>query len=96
MSATLLSLGAASEWKMLVNENGSPRGGHWTAVIKNGDDPAVYYLNSLKNKVVTYPTIQDFVDRFIREEFSSSIQFSFVERVATYINPIRRYDDHIQ
>lgn len=96
ISATLLSLGAMSEWKMLVNENGSPRGGHWTAVIKNGDDPAVYYLNSLKNKVVTYSTIQDFVDRFIRQEFSSSIQFAFVERVANYVNPIRRYDEHLQ
>ena len=96
VSATLLSLGAASEWKMLVNENGSPRGGHWTAVIKNGDDPAVYYLNSLKNKVVTYSTIQDFVDRFIQQEFSSRIQFAFVERVANYVNPIRRYDEHLQ
>jgi hypothetical protein len=96
VSATLLSLGAASEWKMLVNENGSPRGGHWTAVIKNGDDPAVYYLNSLKNKVVTYSTIQDFVDRFIQQEFSSSIQFAFVERSANYVNPIRRYDEHLQ
>jgi DNA-directed RNA polymerase subunit E'/Rpb7 len=96
VSATLLSLGAASEWKMLVNENGSPRGGHWTAVIKNGDDPAVYYLNSLKNKVVTYSTIQDFVDRFIQQEFSSRIQFAFVERVANYVNPIRRYDEHIK
>ena len=96
VSATLLSLGAASEWKMLVNENGSPRGGHWTAVIKNGDDPAVYYLNSLKNKVVTYSTIQDFVDRFIQQEFSSSIQFAFVERIANYVNPIRRYDEHLQ
>lgn len=96
VSATLLSLGVASEWKMLVNENGSPRGGHWTTVIKNGDDPAVYYLNSLKNKVVTYSTIQDFVDRFIQQEFSSSIQFAFVERVANYVNPIRRYDEHIQ
>ena len=96
VSATLLSLGAASEWKMLVNENGSPRGGHWTAVIKNGDDPAVYYLNSLKNKVVTYSTIQDFVDRFIEQEFSSRIQFAFVERIANYVNPIRRYDEHLQ
>ena len=96
VSATLLSLGATSEWKMLVNENGSPRGGHWTAVIKNGDDPAVYYLNSLKNKVVTYSTIQDFVDRFIQQEFSSRIQFAFVERVANYVNPIRRYDEHVQ
>lgn len=96
VSATLLSLGEASEWKMLVNENGSPRGGHWTVVIKNGDDPAVYYLNSLKNKVVTYSTIQDFVDRFIQQEFSSRIQFAFVERVANYVNPIRRYDEHIK
>jgi hypothetical protein len=96
VSATLLSLGAASEWKMLINENGSPRGGHWTAVIKNGDDPAVYYLNSLKNKAVTYSTIQDFVDRFIQQEFSSRIQFAFVERVANYVNPIRRYDEHLQ
>ena len=96
VSATLLSLGATSEWKMLVNENGSPRGGHWTAVIKNGDDPAVYYLNSLKNKVVTYSTIQDFVDRFIQQEFSSRTQFAFVERVANYVNPIRRYDEHLQ
>ena len=82
--------------KMLVNENGSPRGGHWTAVIKNGDDPAVYYLNSLKNKVVTYSTIQDFVDRFIQQEFSSRIQFAFVVRIANYVNPIRRYDEHLQ
>lgn len=96
VSATLLSLGAASEWKMLVNENGSPRGGHWTAVIKNGDDPAVYYLNSLKKGVVTYSTIQDFVDRFIQQEFSSRIQFAFVERIAKYVNPIRRYDEHLQ
>jgi len=96
VSATLLSLGYSSEWKMLVNENGSPRGGHWTAVIKNGDDPAVYYLNSLKHRVVRYSTIQDFVDRFIHEEFSSRIQFAFVERAANYVNPIRRYDEHLQ
>ena len=96
VSATLLSLGATSEWKMLVNENGSPRGGHWTAVIKNGDDSAVYYLISLKNKVVAYSTIQDFVDRFIQQEFSSRIQFAFVVRIANYVNPIRRYDEHLQ
>jgi len=92
VAASLLSMGETGEWKMLVNENGSPHGGHWTAVIKNGDDPTVYYFNSLLREVKTYANVDAFVDTYIRE-FSSLVQFAFVQRVDHYTNPLYKYQD---
>ena len=92
VASTLMSMGETGEWKMLVNENGSPHGGHWTAVTKNGDDPAVYYFNSLLREVKIYATVDAFVDTYIRE-FSSLVQFALVRRVDHYTNPLYRYSD---
>lgn len=85
-----LSSGAASEWKMLVNENGSPRGGHWTAVLKNRDDPKVYYFNSLLQRVETYNSVDEFVRKYIQRA-SARTQFAFVRPVSRYKNPLLRY-----
>lgn len=85
-----LSSGAASEWKMLVNENGSPRGGHWIAVLKNRDDPKVYYFNSLRQQVETYTSVDEFVRKYIQRA-SSRTQFAFVRPVPRYKNPLLRY-----
>ena len=87
---TVLSLEAV-DWKMIVNENGSVRGGHWVTIIKNRDDPAVYYFNSLRDSVKMYRTTREFVDQYILQDFSSNVQFSFVRQVDTYINPLNRY-----
>ena len=92
VAATLLSMGETGEWKLLVNENGSPQGGHWTAVTKNGNDAAVYYFNSLLREVKTYANVDSFVETYI-QEFSSRIQFAFVRRVDHYVNPLYRYRD---
>lgn len=89
-----LSSGAASEWKMLVNENGSPRGGHWTTVIKKRDDPKVYYLNSLRQRVESYKNVEKFVRKFVQGA-SQRTQFAFVRPVSVYKNPLLRYA-HIQ
>jgi len=85
-----LSSGAASEWKMLVNENGSPRGGHWTAVLKNHDDPKVYYFNSLRQRVETYNSVDEFVRKYIQPA-AARTQFAFVRPVPRYKNPLLRY-----
>lgn len=92
VAATIMSMGESGEWKLLVNENGSPYGGHWTAVIKNGTDPTIYYFNSLLREVKTYANVETFVDTYIRE-FSSRIQFAFVQRVDHYTNPLYRYQE---
>lgn len=92
VAATLMSMGDTGEWKLLVNENGSPHGGHWTAVTKSGNDPTVCYFNSLLREVKTYANVDAFVDAYIRE-FSSRIQFAFVQRVDHYTNPLYRYRD---
>jgi hypothetical protein len=89
-----LSSGAASEWKMLVNENGSPKGGHWTTVIKKRDDPKVYYFNSLRTQVKTYNSVEKFVREFVQGA-SQRTQFAFVRPVSVYKSPLLRYA-HIQ
>jgi len=88
-----LSSGAASEWNILVNENGSPRGGHWTTVIKKRDDPGVYYFNSLRKKVESYKTVEEFVRKFVQGA-SARTQFAFVRPTSRYQNPLLRYKVH--
>jgi DNA-directed RNA polymerase subunit E'/Rpb7 len=88
-----VSSGAASEWKMLVNENGSPRGGHWIAVLKNRDDPKVYYFNSLHKRVETYDSVDEFVSKYIQRA-SARTQFAFVRPAPRYKNPLLRYKDY--
>lgn len=90
IAQTLLSLESV-DWKMIVNENGSVRGGHWVAVIKNKGTPAVYYFNSLRDNVKIYRTTRDFVDQYILQDLSSNVQFAFVREVDTYINPLNQY-----
>ena len=90
VAASLLSLGETGEWKLLVNENGSPQSGHWTTVIKNGNDPVVYYFNSILHEVKTYANVESFVETYI-QEFSTRVQIAFVQRVDHYINSIHRY-----
>ena len=88
---------SASEWKMLVNESGSPRGGHWTTVIKKRDDPKVYYFDSLRTQVITYNSVEEFVREFVqqRPDASQPTQFAFVRPVSVYKSPLLRYA-HIQ
>lgn len=90
IAQTILSLDSV-DWKMIVNENGSARGGHWVTVVKNKEDPAVYYFNSLRDSVKKYRTTRDFVDQYILQDFSSNVQFAFVREVDTYTNPLNRY-----
>ena len=89
-----LSSGAVSEWKMLVNENGSPHGGHWTAILKKRDDPNVYYFNSLREQVKAYNSVDEFVRKYVKNA-SQRTQFAFVRPVSVYESPLLRYA-HIQ
>ena len=90
IAQSILSLESV-DWKIIVNENGSARGGHWVTVVKNKGDPAVYYFNSLRDNVKIYRATRDFVDQYILQDFSSNVQFAFVREVDTYINPLNRY-----
>jgi DNA-directed RNA polymerase subunit E'/Rpb7 len=81
---------SASEWKMLVNEDGSSHGGHWTAILKRRDDPNVYYFDSLRTQVKTYNSVEEFVRKFVQSA-SARTQFAFVRPVREYKNPLLTY-----
>ena len=74
-----------NEWKLLVNESGSPQGGHWVAICKYAGDNNIYYFNSLRQKVEIYSSSRDFENRYNRY----SGQYYVVEpyRTKTYKNP---------
>ena len=74
-----------NEWKLLVNESGSPQGGHWVAICKYVGDNNIYYFNSLRQNVEIYSSIRDFENRYNRY----SGQYYVVEpyRTKTYKNP---------
>ena len=75
----------SNEWKLLVNESGSPQGGHWVAICKYTGDNNIYYFNSLRQKVEIYSSSRDFENRYNRY----SGQYYVVEpyRTKTYKNP---------
>lgn len=74
-----------NEWKLLVNESGSPQGGHWVAICKYTGDNNIYYFNSLRQNVEIYSSRRDFENRYNRY----SGQYYVVEpyRTKTYKNP---------
>jgi hypothetical protein len=75
----------SNEWKLLVNESGSPQGGHWVTICKYAGDNNIYYFNSLRQKVEIYSSSRDFENRYNRY----SGQYYVVEpyRTKTYKNP---------
>jgi len=80
------------EWKMLINENGSPNGGHWVIACKYAGDIGIYYFNSLKTNVKKYASVDTFIRDYINGAENSIRQFAILEPVAEYVNPLYKYN----
>ena len=75
----------SNEQKLLVNESGSPQGGHWLAICKYAGDNNIYYYNSLRQNIEMYTSARDFENRY--NQYSG--QYYVVEpyQTKTYKNP---------
>jgi DNA-directed RNA polymerase subunit E'/Rpb7 len=80
-----------AEWKILINENGSPRSGHWVIACKYAGDVGVYYFNSLGNSVKKYASVDTFIRDYIKR-VGQRTQFAMLEPVAEYVNPLTKYN----
>lgn len=79
------------EWKILINENGSPTGGHWVIACKYAGDVGVYYFNSLGNSVKKYASVDTFIRDYIKRA-GDRTQFAILEPVAEYVSPLAKYN----
>lgn len=79
------------EWKMLINENGSPRRGHWVIACKYAGDVGVYYFNSLGKSVKKYASFDTFIHEYIKRT-GDRTQFAILEPVAEYVSPLAKYN----
>ena len=79
------------EWKILINENGSPRSGHWVIACKYAGDVGVYYFNSLGNSVKKYASADTFIRDYIKRA-GDRTQFAMLEPVAEYVSPLAKYN----
>jgi DNA-directed RNA polymerase subunit E'/Rpb7 len=79
------------EWKILINENGSPRGGHWVFACKYAGDVGIYYFNSLGNSVKKYASVDTFIHDYIKRT-GDRTQFAMLEPMAEYVSPLAKYN----
>ena len=79
------------EWKILINENGSPTGGHWVFACKYAGDIGVYYFNSLGKGVKKYASVDTFIRDYIKRA-GDRTQFAMLEPVAEYVSPLAKYN----
>ena len=80
-----------AEWKILINENGSPRSGHWVIACKYAGDIGVYYFNSLGKSVKKYASVDTFIHDYIKRA-GDRTQFAMLEPVAEYVSPLAKYN----
>ena len=79
------------EWKILINENGSPRSGHWVIACKYAGDIGVYYFNSLGKSVKKYASVDTFIHDYIKRA-GDRTQFAMLEPVTEYVSPLAKYN----
>jgi hypothetical protein len=80
-----------AEWKILINENGSPRSGHWVIACKYAGDIGVYYFNSLGKGVKKYASVDTFIHDYIKRA-GDRTQFAMLESVTEYVSPLAKYN----